>query len=106
MKIPPCPRKSYRFFRSGGARTRPSAAGGVAFPSATQVPHCFAGRVLPVTEAITEDWGRTGWHRPDGWRPLRAPGGTITATGSEGGLTLATRNVKDFAGLGVVPINP
>jgi predicted nucleic acid-binding protein len=32
--------------------------------------------------------------------------GVIAATALEHDLTLVTRNVKDFAGLGVVPLNP
>ena len=38
--------------------------------------------------------------------PLSAPDGMIAATALEHGLTLVTRNVKDFAGLGVVLLNP
>jgi len=37
---------------------------------------------------------------------LSAPDGMIAATALEHGLTLVTRNVKDFAGLGVVLLNP
>ena len=40
-----------------------------------------------------------------GW-PLSAPDGMIAATALEHGLTLVTRNVKDFAGLGAVLFNP
>jgi predicted nucleic acid-binding protein len=32
--------------------------------------------------------------------------GVIAATALEHGLTLVTRNVRDFAGLGVVLLNP
>jgi predicted nucleic acid-binding protein len=32
--------------------------------------------------------------------------GLIAATGAEHGLTLVTRNVKDYAGLGVTILNP
>jgi predicted nucleic acid-binding protein len=39
-------------------------------------------------------------------RPLSAPDGMIAATALEHDLTLVTRNVKDFAGLGVVLLNP
>jgi predicted nucleic acid-binding protein len=39
-------------------------------------------------------------------RPLSAPDGLIAATALEHGLTLVTRNVKDFAGLGLVLLNP
>lgn len=39
-------------------------------------------------------------------RPLSAPDGMIAATAPEHGLTLVTRNVKDFAALGVELLNP
>ena len=39
-------------------------------------------------------------------RPLSAPDGMTAATALEHGLTLVTRNVKDFASLGVDLLNP
>ena len=39
-------------------------------------------------------------------RPLNVPDGQIAATALEHCLTLATRNAKDFAGLGVTVFNP
>ncbi|MGO8788701.1 MAG: PIN domain-containing protein [Terriglobia bacterium] len=66
----------------------------------------FPGRVLPVAQAIAARWGRPGGMRELARRPLSAPDGLIAATALEHGLTLVTRNVKDFAGLGVVLLNP
>jgi predicted nucleic acid-binding protein len=66
----------------------------------------FAGRVLPVTQAIAVRWGRLDGMRQMAGRPLSAPDGMIAATALEHGLTLVTRNVKDFAGLGVALLNP
>ena len=71
-----------------------------------QVPIWFPGRVLPVTETIAERWGELDGKRQLAGRPLNAPDGMIAATALEHGLTLVTRNVKDFAGLGVVLLNP
>lgn len=65
----------------------------------------FVGRVLPVTQAIAVRWGRLDGMRQIAGRPLSAPDGMI-ATALEHGLTLVTRNVKDFAGLGVDLLNP
>ena len=66
----------------------------------------FVGRVLPVTQAIAVRWGRLDGMRQMAGRPLSAPDGMIAATALEHGLMLVTRNVKDFAGLGVDLLNP
>ena len=71
-----------------------------------QVPHWFQGRVLPVTQAIAERWGELDGIRQLAGRPLNAPDGMIAATALEHDLTVVTRNVKDFAGLGMALINP
>jgi predicted nucleic acid-binding protein len=70
------------------------------------VPLWFAGRVLPVTQAIAERWGVLDGQRQSAGRPLGVADGMIAAAALEYGLTLVTRNVKDFAGLGVAIINP
>jgi predicted nucleic acid-binding protein len=66
----------------------------------------FEGRILPVTEAISERWGIL-----DGQCQLRGltvsvPDGLIAATALEHTLTIVTRNVRDFGGLGVEVFNP
>jgi predicted nucleic acid-binding protein len=66
----------------------------------------FPGRVLPVTQAIAVQWSRLDGMRQLAGRPLSAPDGMIAATALEHGLTLVTRNEKDFTGLGVTIINP
>lgn len=73
---------------------------------ARHLAHLFAGRVLPVTQSIAVRWGRLDGMRKMAGRPLSAPDGMITATALEHDLTLVTRNVKDFVGLGVVLLNP
>jgi predicted nucleic acid-binding protein len=66
----------------------------------------FEGRILPVTEAIAEQWGTlTGEARARG-RQITMADGLIAATALEHGLTLATRNVKDFENLGLTIVNP
>jgi predicted nucleic acid-binding protein len=66
----------------------------------------FQGRVLPVTQAIAARWGRLDGMRQSIGRPLSAPDGMIAATALEHGLTVVTRNTKDFDALGVALINP
>ncbi len=61
----------------------------------------FAGRILPVTEAISERWGILEGECQLKGIGFNAPDGLIAATALEHGLTVVTRNVKDFAGLGV-----
>lgn len=66
----------------------------------------FAGRVLPVTDIIAERWGvLTAEHRLKG-RPVGMADGLIAATAMEHGLTVVTRNIKDFSGLGIQVVNP
>jgi len=65
----------------------------------------FAGRILPISEAIAERWGvLEGECQLKGFT-LSAPDGLIAATALEHGLTVVTRNVKDFTGLGVALLN-
>jgi toxin FitB len=70
------------------------------------IPSWFAGRILPITQAIAERWGVLEGQRQLAGRPLNVPDGMIAATALEHGLTIVTRNVKDFADLGVVLLNP
>ena len=71
-----------------------------------QVPIWFQSRILPVTRAIAERWGELDGARQLAGRPLNTPDGMIAATALEHDLTVVTRNVKDFAGLGVNIFNP
>ena len=66
----------------------------------------FEGRVLPVTEAIAERWGIMAGQCQLQGIPLKVADGLIAATALEHGLTLTTRNVKDFADLGMRLLNP
>jgi toxin FitB len=71
-----------------------------------QVPAWFRGRILPVTQAIAERWGEIDGLRQLAGRPLNMPDGMIAATALVQDLTVVTRNVKDFASLGVAILNP
>lgn len=70
------------------------------------LPQRFAGRILAVDVASAIIWGdlivaarRTGL-------ALTAMDGMIGATARAHGLTLATRNVRDFRDLGIELVNP
>jgi predicted nucleic acid-binding protein len=61
----------------------------------------FAGRILPVDDAIATRCAHL--HIPDRRNEVDA---LIAATALVHGLTVATRNVRDFEGTGVVVVNP
>ena len=66
----------------------------------------FADRIHPVTQAVADRWGLIDGARRLAGRPLGVADGLIAATALEHQLTLVTRNVKDFEGLGLTLINP
>jgi predicted nucleic acid-binding protein len=61
----------------------------------------FAGRALPVTLRVAAEWGRQ-----QSRQPMPVIDALIAATARVNGLTLVTRNVKDFEHAGVPLINP
>ena len=66
----------------------------------------FEGRILPVNQSIAERWGVLAARCQIKGRPLKVGDGLIAATALQHDLTVVTRNVKDFAGLGVTVFNP
>ena len=66
----------------------------------------FAGRILTVTEAIAERYGVLEGDCQLKGVGFNVPDGLIAATALEHDLTVVTRNVRDFASLGVAIINP
>jgi len=66
----------------------------------------FAGRILPVTEAIAERWGYLAATAKQKGITLAVVDGVIAATALHHDLVLVTRNARDFAGLGVEISNP
>lgn len=61
----------------------------------------FADRVLPVSLPVASAWGRQ-----QHTQPLPVIDALIAATARVNGLTVVTRNVKDFARSGVQVHNP
>ena len=66
-----------------------------------EVEAAFADRILPVTLQVASAWGR---HQHA--QPLPVVDGLIAATAKVNGLTVVTRNVKDFERCGVQVLNP
>ena len=63
----------------------------------------FAGRILPVDAATADQWGRL---MAQAGRPLPAIDSLLAATALTHGLTLVTRNVKDFQHPALTLVNP
>lgn len=61
----------------------------------------YADRILPITAAIADRWGRLSLNQP-----LPVSDGLIAATAIEHKLVIVTRNVADFKRSGVNPLNP
>ena len=66
----------------------------------------FEERILPVTRLIAERWGVLTARAFDKGTPLSSIDGLIAATSLEHNLTVVTRNVEDFAGVGAETFNP
>ncbi|HUP81788.1 MAG TPA: type II toxin-antitoxin system VapC family toxin [Pirellula sp.] len=61
----------------------------------------YADHILDITASVAEEWGRM-----NAIRPLPAADGLIAATAKKHDLTLVTRNIQDFRGIGVRIRNP
>ena len=69
----------------------------------TELPAFFTGRILPVDAQVADRWGRM---LAAAGRPLPAIDRLLAATALAHDLILVTRNVKDYAGLGLQIIDP
>ena len=65
------------------------------------LPAWLGDRVLPVGADVAQTWGRLGARGKAS--PIDA---LIGATAATAGLTVVTRNARDFDGLGVPVLNP
>jgi predicted nucleic acid-binding protein len=73
---------------------------------AHDLPQRFENRIIPVEGPIALAWSDLMALAKRSGRGLASMDGLIAATAVAHQLTLATRNTKDFEGLGVVIINP
>lgn len=68
-----------------------------------ELPAFFTGRILPVDAAVADRWGRLV---AQAGRPLPAIDSLLAATAAHHGMTLVTRNRRDFDGIGVDVLDP
>ena len=67
------------------------------------LPAFFTGRLLPIDARVADRWGRL---MAEAKRPIPAIDSLLAATAALHGLTMVTRNEKDFSNLGIEVINP
>jgi toxin FitB len=67
------------------------------------LPDRFEERLLPVTAAVADRWGRLV---AEAGRPLAAVDSLLAATALTHGLRMVTRNVKDFHFGGLEVVSP
>ena len=82
-------------------RRRDEASAGVLDRWLRELAVAYAGRILPVDQAVAEQWGC--FNVPD---PLSMLDSLLAATASVHGMTLVTRNLKDVERTGVDCLNP
>ncbi|MEN9865795.1 MAG: hypothetical protein RL748_1385 [Pseudomonadota bacterium] len=69
----------------------------------SELPNYFQGRILPVDAGVADRWGRM---LASAGRPVPAIDSLLAATAVCHGLTLVTRNIRDFNDFGMDMINP
>ena len=66
----------------------------------------FAGRILPIDEAVADRWGRITRSRAARKSPLPVIDGLLAATALHHDLILVTRNTRDISAAGVPVFDP
>lgn len=66
----------------------------------------FGDNLLPVNQAISDRWGLLTARAQERGRSVGNIDGLLAATAIEHDLTVATRNVRHFEGLGATIFNP
>jgi hypothetical protein len=69
----------------------------------TDLPLFFTGRILSIDEGVADHWGQL---MAAAGRPIPAIDSLLGATAAYHGLTMVTRNSKDFKNLGLNVFNP
>lgn len=83
------------------ARSKNPAQGRALEKWLSTLARSFAERILPVDQAVAEEWGRMSAKRP-----ISTVDALLAATAKVHGMTFVTRNVADVADLGAKVFNP
>lgn len=70
------------------------------------LPDRFADRLLPVDAAVADRWGELRAAGASAGRTVPVLDGLLAATAAVHGLTVVTRNLRDFVALGVPVHDP
>jgi predicted nucleic acid-binding protein len=71
-----------------------------------QVPLRFEGRIIPIDIAIADAWGWVHARGKSSGRSIDVMDGLIAATAETYALTIVTRDVAVFQGVGTPVLNP
>ena len=66
----------------------------------------FANRILPFDSTAARAYAGIAAARRAAGRPVSYPDGQIAAIAHSRGMAVATRNIRDFEGMGIALINP
>jgi predicted nucleic acid-binding protein len=72
----------------------------------TELGEWFSGRIFPIDRSVANQWAELLVYCSGKGRPLPSIDPLLAVTALEHGLTLVTRNVKDFEGIGLTVLNP
>ena len=88
-------------FLPDGARRR-----GLAEAAERAFGDLFAGRILPFDSAAARIYAEIASARRSSGRPLSQPDGQIGSSARCRNMAVATRNVRDFEGIGIELVDP
>jgi toxin FitB len=66
----------------------------------------FTNRIMPIDSAVADRWGLLAARAKRAGKPLSTIDGLLAATAIHHDLSVVSRNVGDFADLGVPVLNP